>query len=218
MSKSLPIPDLIRSFSSFNKFWAIHCTEQGEQTLLWESRTTTDEKFTLYTVLDGQEVRVNSISEFLFAHPKCLSLSIPHDIQVLWDGKSQSAELTEDFSLQSEPSSVVIKLCLVIGNSRYETEECDTLTDAIWELGEIIDGDIKWWVQTCYHCIYSRPAFLVPMSDRDELRCYRDVPDAFEEVKHRGKFADASALHAGHYFVNAFHSCAAWKPHESTTS
>ena len=215
MSNSVSIPDPIQSFSSFNKFWAIHHTERGEQTLLWESRTTTDEKRTLYTILNGQEVHVNSINEFLLTHSKCLSLSIPHDVQVLWNGKSQSAKLTETFSLQSESISVVINLCLVIDNSRYETEECDTLTDAIWELEERIGGGIKWWMQTCYHCLYSRPAFLVPVSDRDEMRCYRDVPDAFEEVKRQGKFASISALQAGHYFVDAFHSCAAWRPLKS---
>lgn len=209
MSETSPLPDSFRAFSSFNKFWAIHRTEQGEQTLLWESRTTVDRKRMLYTIFDDQVVRVNSINEFLFAYPKCLSLSIPHDVKVLWNGESQFAKLTETFSLQAD--RVVMKLCLVIGGTTYLTEDCDSLTDAIWELDEIIGDQIKWWLQTCYDCIYSRPAFLFPVSDRDEMRCYRDVPDAFEEVKRQGKFASISSLQAGHYFIDAYHACAAWE-------
>ena len=212
MAKTLPTPDPTRTFASFNKFWAICHTEQGEQTLLWESRITVDQKHDFYTIFDDQEVHVNSINDFLFTHPKCLSLSVPHDVQVLWNGKSQFAKLTEIFSLQPEKPSVVIRLSLDISDLSYLTGECDALTDAIWELEEIIGESTKWWIQTCYHCAYSRPAFLVPMSDRDEMRCYRDAPEAYKEVKLRGKFASTIALHAGHYFVSAFHSCAAWKP------
>ena len=212
MSESLSKPDHIQPFASFNKFWATHRTQHGEQTLLWESRRTIDEKQILYTVFDKDEVRVSSINDFLFAYPKCLSLSIKHNVNVLWNGELKHATLSEIFSLQSEPLRCVLKLCLAIGDTRYETEYCDSLTDAIWDLDEIINDNVTWWLQTCYDCIYSRPAYLFPVSDRDEMRCYRDVPDAFEEVKNQGKFASNSALHAGHYFVDAFHSCAAWKP------
>lgn len=209
MSETSPLPDTFRAFSSFNKFWVIHHTEQGEQILLWESRTTAGEKRVLHTIFEGQVVRVNSLDEFLLANPECLSLSIPHDVKVLWNGESQFAKLTEILSLRAD--RVVMKLCLVIGGTTYLTEECDSLTDAIWELDKIIGEKTEWWLQACYHCIYSRPAFLFPVSDRDEMRCYRDVPEAFEEVKRLGKFAGISALQAGHYFVDAFHACAAWE-------
>ena len=82
------------------------------------------------------------------------------------------------------------------------------------ELDDIIDDVAVWHLKTCHGCKFSRPAFLWPVSDRDELRCYRDAPDALAELRSQGKFASSEALHAGEYFVNAFHRCSAWEIEE----
>lgn len=149
---------------------------------------------------------------------KCLSLSIPHTLYVLWNSVPKAAELVETFvPAPASPSFVNVKLSLVVDGNVYETEACDTLTDAIWELDEAIGEEIEWLLQTCYDCLYSRPAFLTPVSDRDHMRCYRDVPEAFAEVRRQGKNASAEALHSGHYFVNVFHTCAAWQPGKSSS-
>jgi hypothetical protein len=85
------------------------------------------------------------------------------------------------------------------------------LQDAIWELQEQTEKLASWWFRTCYHCRYSGQARSYALSDR-EYWCYRDVPEAYEEIRSRGKYASSAARFAGDYFVDAFHMCSAWQP------
>lgn len=77
-------------------------------------------------------------------------------------------------------------------------------------------GMRTWAIQICHECIYSRPAFRHPVSDRDELRCYRDVPkEIFDRILDKvEKHPPLEIEYSGHYFVSAFHMCAGWQPVE----
>lgn len=202
-----------RNFVIARSFEAIYRTRLGEHVLLWESRTPPSGNALFFTVLDGQEIRVGSIHEFIQQHPECISLSIHHTMHVLWNGVSKKAGLDEIYVPdRTGRAYAMIKLRLVIDSAEFETEECSTLADAALELEEIIGSGVEWCLQTCFECDYCSSAFPSPASDRDDLRCFRDDPEAFMEVKRKQKFASAEARFSGHYFVNAFHTCAAWRP------
>jgi hypothetical protein len=88
------------------------------------------------------------------------------------------------------------------------------LTDAYVELQEITELVARWWLCTCFDCKYSGHARDYCLSDR-EYWCYRDVPDAYAEIAAKGKYASQEARFAGDYFVDAFHTCAAWQPYRA---
>ncbi|MBN1120794.1 MAG: hypothetical protein JXJ17_06920 [Anaerolineae bacterium] len=206
-----------QNFVSVSFFEAIYETDHAKQVLLWESRTDAQGKTTLFTVLDKQEVRVGSLQEFLLSQRINTTLSIRHSVNIILNSVSKKAELVEYFMTTSEtpPHKVQTKLTLVVDDREYKTEECDTLTDAMWELHEIVGEDVEWSLCTCYDCFYCSQAFNSPRyDDRDGYRCYREDQIALNEVRQKHKFASADALLSGHYFVHAFHTCAAWKDND----
>ena len=213
------LPAYARHFVAVSAFEAIYRTEQDEQTLIWESRTSPVGKTILFTRIDNNEIRAGSIHEFVFKDSQCISMTVPHMVHVVWNGFPVAAELLEVFvpARSDKLAPVHIKVSLIVGDASYETVECDSLQDAVLELGEMIGPTVRWSLQTCFHCIFSWPAFLGPTSERDELRCYRDAPEAFEEIRTKSKFASQEAREAGHYFVNAFHTCAGWKPRRTSS-
>ena len=131
---------------------------------------------------------------------------------------SREATVVERISRDTEaPFDVSVQLQLVLDGEAYTTTPCDVLQDAQMELNAIVGPEVQLVLQSCTNCIYCTPFDLGPgWDDRNGLRCHRDAPPLlFDEVRRKGKFASWDALYGGHYFVNAFHRCAAWqKPEE----
>lgn len=199
-------------FVSINLFETVSQTDNGSQILLWESRITSDGYRLLFTRIDGIDVRVNSIYDFMLQRPSYSPLEIRHSVSLLWNALSIQAVLVEILILDINDKLAPIhtKLRLETFDKIYATDDAISLTEAIWELHELVGEEADWSLQTCHECIYGWPAFRGPISDRDELRCFRDSPDAFAEREIKRKFASEAAFQAGDYFVNAFHTCAAW--------
>lgn len=213
MSTPETLPRNTATFVAATAFEATCRTERGVEHLLVESRMTADRQTTVFTKVGGRPIRAGSIYELIAQVPGCLSIANHHRVPVLWNGVQRKAELIEEFVTTADTSQLIqVVLRLTLDGVTYETEPCITLTDALLELGDVIGSHVTWRLQTCYHCLYSFAAYPGPSSDRDELRCYRDAPEAFEEIYHHGKFASQEALHAGAYAMNAFHTCVAWEP------
>jgi hypothetical protein len=196
-------------------FEAVCETGLGAETLLIESRISASGKLLLFTVVNGQPMRGGSIQDLVLSYPQCLSLSIGHTLHISWNNAHKKAEVYEIYvPSHSKHNMINMKVRLHIDHMSYETEECETLTEAIGELKTLTGPQIAWWFQTCHHCLYSYPAFRGPgWDDRDHLRCYRDAPNELVQVQQKGqKFVDFDTMYAGSYFVNAFHTCAAWQP------
>jgi len=207
------LPIYARNFVAATAFEVTCSTEQGDETLLVESRRRLDGGMLLFTVIGGQQVQAHSLHELLLASHRCVALTIPHNIRVLWNGVSKSASLLEVLIPTREPLfQPSVKLQLTFDAATYATETCDTLYDAIRELEDILGGDVAMWFQTCIHCNYSWPALYNPgWEDRNDYKCYRDTPEAHIEIRRNGKFASTAAQEAGDYYVDAFHTCAAWQ-------
>jgi hypothetical protein len=217
--KEIPVA-FTAKFADFRVHTATYRTQQGETTILLEIRMMANEEHLLFTMVGDQEIRVGSIYELLHTLPSLVSLSIPHEVHLLWNGEIKQAELTEIFRPRPSvgyPLFAALQLRLAIEDRNYETSLCNTLQDAVWELQEITKAQADWWLRTCYHCQYAGQARDYATSDR-EYWCYRDVPDAFAEIQVKGKYASQEALFAGNYFVNAFHTCAAWRPIQAVPS
>lgn len=198
-------------FISVHTYYARYRTQQSEQIILLETRTKSDRSRQIFTIINDEQVRATSIQALLLMRPDCKSLSISHEVSVVWDNSIKNATLIEIFSISQSLGQVSVSLVLEIDGISYSTSECVSFTEAVDELREITGHDKVWRLQTCFDCRFSRPAFLDPTDDREELRCYRDAPEAFEDVQARSKFASQEALSAGDYFVDAFHKCAGWQ-------
>ena len=208
------LPDYITGFTNFRIHEAIYQTKDKKETILLEFRLTVLEEDILFTVIDGKQIRVETIHHLVQALPALVSLSIPHSIRLLWNGVIKQGELVEIFSPSQDPKHPLIaslQLRLTLDDQTYETTICDNLQDAVQELEEMTEAEAQWWLCTCYHCHYSDHNRLYSLSDR-EYACYRDVPEALAEIRAKGKIASPEARRAGKYFVDAFHTCAAWKP------
>ncbi|MCB9452532.1 MAG: hypothetical protein H6672_13935 [Anaerolineaceae bacterium] len=210
----------IHAFVAVHVFEANYKTKDDEQSIPIETRTKSDGSMIVMTAINNQPIYTNSISSLIWILPNCVSLSIAHPLSLLGNGIIHKGILTEVFLPPEEdsPYRYSIQIRLSTEGKTYETTPCDTLSDAILELGGVIENSQAkngWQLQTCYHCKYCYPAFYWPGSDRDTLRCYRDVGEAFAEIQEKGKRASFSAFAAGDYFVNAFHRCAAWQPYRS---
>lgn len=206
----------IENFVAVQTFEATYHDAVGELRLVVELRQNVKGHLSLFTKLRGQEIRVKSIQEFVKSQPDCISLSIPHHVHIQWKDKLQPAHLIEIYSptFGSHPFTWC-NLKLIIDKTSYETEECDSLTEAWWELHEMTQQEDKSWrLITCYDCFFAQAGYLFFGHDeRDQLRCYRDAPaEVAEEVNENPKHAHKEALESGAYFVNAFHTCAAWEP------
>jgi hypothetical protein len=166
----------------------------------------------VFTKVGGQLARYDSLQELVLKQPNCRALIISHTLNILWNDTVHKATLYEILSPSEKKSGLVtVKLRLEVNDKEYETEECDSLTEARRHLVEI-SSPVTFQLQICADCCHSWPAVTGPgWDDRDELACYRDAPDAEAELVEKGKFASDEAAGAGEFFVNAFHSCAAWQ-------
>jgi hypothetical protein len=212
----VPQIDSITHFVAVDNFEAVYRTTNGEQVLRWEMRTKHDWNRVFFTRVNNQDIQVRSLEAFVLLQPDCVALLIPHQVNVLWNNQSIVAELVEIFTPmrnkhESLAPKVWVNLKLTIGDLSYETVKCDSFSEAIWELNELVGLETIWWLQTCHHCKFSYSAFPGPTNDRNDLKCFRDEPKAFAEVQEKGKFASTEALNSGDYFVNVFHTCAAWQ-------
>lgn len=214
-------PDYVyQNFVAVSGFEALYKTSQSSQTVIFELRVFRDENLTLFTILDGQEIRETSIHSFVINQAECVSLQIEHPIRILWNGQPEKAALIEEFirAPLDKSTPIHIRVGLKIGENFFQSDECDTLSDAIKELKEFIGDNTILRLQTCFECIFGWPAFRGPgWDDRNSWRCYRDVPpETFKEVLNKLKFASHEVFFSGHYFVNAFHTCAAWRPQDTS--
>ncbi len=180
------LPGHFVHFVSTRVLEALCKTQKGEQALLIEVRQSADEKETYFTVADGQEVRAPSIHHLVQLLPDLVSLTLPHAVSLLWNGTVKNATLIEILrrsSAQPYPlADVTVRLS--IEGELFETTPCDALQDAIWELHELSDS--QWRLRTCYHCILAGLARDYLNTDR-WYWCYRDVPDAIEEILTKGR-------------------------------
>lgn len=182
--------------------------------ILIESRMTWDAIVVLYTKIGEDTYRVESIEELVSSVPKIKSIEIPHKVYLSIDGEMVVANLTEVFSSggRGNKKPIIFQVKLIIMEKVYRTSDCETLTDAIWELDEIMSQDLKkgWRLFSCYDCRFSYFARSYLNSDR-MYWCSRDVSTKdLEEIESKGKFASQKSLFAGVYYVDAFHYCAAW--------
>jgi hypothetical protein len=199
------------NFISVQTFDAVYTDQQNDQTLILELRYKANRTSLLFTTFNNKQIYSNSIQDFVLKQSNCFSLSIPHNLTVLWDDILKEAQLIETYIPNHEDMSVNVKVSLFVEGNMYESTTCVSLTEAMLDLYDVIGSNVSWWMQTCFHCKYSNVAFLDPTDDRNELRCYRDVPEAFTEIQQKHKFASSAAFYAGDYNVSAFHRCAAWQ-------
>jgi hypothetical protein len=207
------LPENAAHFVSSHIQEAVYKTEYEEQIILLESRQFPTEEELLFTIVNDQEFRVPSIHELVYALPSLMSLSLSHSIRLFWNGVIKKATFIEIFtpSRTQRPPLADLQIKLAIDDKSFQTTICDTLQDAIWELHDLTRTEAEWRLYTCYHCQYSGQARDYLVGDR-QYWCYRDVPDAIAEIKARGKPIRSETRWAGAYYVDAFHTCAAWRP------
>ena len=212
------LPIYANKFTQFRVLKAICQTHKQEEEIVLEFRSSADEKEKLFTIVDGKAFHVDSIYTIINSLPDLIAIRVPHQIRILWGGNSVEAEVIEVFLPSTDPDHIyydTLQLILKIEDKVFNTEPCDTLTDAISELHEVTEevgegGD--WRLCTCFNCEFAGYARKYSNSDR-EYWCYRDVEeDQWKEIKSKRKFANPEAKFAGKYFVDAFHFCAAWTP------
>ena len=221
----LDLPLVYQNFVSATISEAGYETMRGVQTLLIETRTyikKMNESRTqmLFTRIDGEPVQVPSLYDLALRDAKCLNLSIPHSIMVEWNNVTLRAVLTEVIVPHHGPkSSRSIKLLLSVGERLFETDLNDTLQDAFEELDEQTGSQNALWFKVCYQCTYGYPKLNGPQDERENIQCFRDSPlGHLEEVKRLRKFASRDAHNSGDFFVNAFHTCAAWERWQAAVS
>ena len=174
---------------------AIYKTDNGDLSILLEMRQRVNGETEIYTWIHDEKVRAKSIPDLILSRSECLSLTINHDVPVIWGEDIERAILQETLTPnKQDPAHVLLSLKLMVDDIAYETSACVSLTEAIFELDEKVGNEVKWYLKICHSCKFSRPAFAWPVSDRHELRCYRDAPEAFAEIRNKGKFASRDAL------------------------
>lgn len=214
----LDLPLIYQNFMSAVTFEADYETKQGKETLWIESRIYLEKlnephAQVLFTCISGNTIRVPSIQHLILQKEDCLSLSIPHSVTVDWDTASKRAILTEVYvPHHGFIPSWGVQLLLHVDDRFFKTGLNDTLQDAFLELDEQVGSELSLFVKVCYQCDYSYDAPPGTRDERENLQCFRDNPERLQEVKKMNKFASAEALRSGHFFVNSFHTCAAWRP------
>jgi hypothetical protein len=122
-------------------------------------------------------------------------------------------ELDEVLMLPNEGSSqesLLVRARLQLATGTIESELVETLQDAIWELQEAAGGDL--WFAICFHCALSGHARDYLIGDRSYW-CYRDVAgNRGGESVGVADSDEPSRRYAGAYYVDAFHTCPAWRP------
>ena len=188
--------------------------DHGEVPLILELRRFPDGAVLWFTIVEGREIRANSFRGLFESIPEMVSVAIPHQLTVTWNGRSREATIIERMFRDTEaPFDVSVQLQLVLDSEAYTTTACDVLQDAQMELYDIVRPEVQLVVQTCTTCFYGYGLSLGPgWDDRNDLRCHRDSPpQLFDSLRRKGKFASWDARYSGHYFVSAFHRCAAWR-------
>jgi len=192
-------------------------TGMGTQSLLLEYRQHIDGKLDVFTIVGEEPIRAASLHDLISAHPTWESLDVLHNVSVLWNGTFTKVVLHEIFSRPTD-QYVSIRLQLDIQDASYQTEACETLQDAYWELQEVARPNLL-ELQTCQTCYFAWPAVTGPgWDEHDELACYRDSPLAALEMRQNREVASDAAQAQGQYFVHAFHRCAAWQARSSHAS
>lgn len=200
-------------FSSFNLLYA-NC-EVGHQSarISIETRINASGEELFFTKINQVEYIAGSIFELMRKIPSIKSIRIYRNVSALWKEDLTSIELIEAFRLSQaleEETSISYQLYVSIENEKYSTGICETLTDAIWELQEILSPISQFWLCTCFHCFFAHHPLDYMNTDR-LYWCYRDVPEAMSEINAKGKAASPASWFAGTYYVNAFHTCAGWR-------
>ena len=156
---------LNRNFVAVSVCDAIYKTQQGDQSIILESRAKADRTETIFTIIGGQEVRAGSIQELVLKRSDCISLTIEHAISVVWNGVLKTAVLYEIFIHdKNNPAYPPVKIILSVDNTPYETSECDSFSEAMFDLHDVTRPIAEWRLVTCYDCKYSYPAFSGPHS------------------------------------------------------
>jgi|SRR5579872_2843046 len=206
--------------ASFNKWEALYYTDQSCERITLEMRVTRQERLIL-AAIGEQSVGARSIQELVALRPDCRELSISHALTLLLNGERKAATLLERFMRdETKPGSVGRQIILTVDKNRFESRICNSLTEAMFSLDDTLGASNKWWLQICFDCRFSREAKFVPLDDRDLLVCYRNFPDKLSQIEQlEDSHNDISPLSdQGHFFVNAFHCCGAWKEKRSPGS
>ena len=208
MSKEAP-----RMFMSVRAYRGQYETADGAQPLILEQRLLPDGEMRVFTVLAGQPVRARSIQALMLERPEWVALRLAHTVDVLWKGRRHLAELEEAYLRAPGFSAhLAVALCLRIGGEVVATELCDTLSEALAELQALGAAGGGYRPVICHSCALSRPSLTAPgWDDRDDHQCFRDTPEAYASIGGDGRPVRGWGLHGGDYFVNAFHTCAAWR-------
>lgn len=167
----------------------------------------------VFTVIEGKRIYSEWIGGIVVENPLVKSLRIDRSIHILLNGKRTPAVLTEtirrvESERESATDSAEFQFRLQREGREFVSTYHPTLTDGIWEIQESAKPEFEIWLQTCFHCRYAHLGGFLG-NDR-EFRCYRDVPDAYNEIRLRGKQASQNAQYARTYSVSAFHACAGW--------
>lgn len=214
------LPDFSNNFSRFYVHEGIYKASGREINILIESRKNSSGEELIYSKYDDEEIRAASIYEFVSKLPSLESLQIAHTIRIKWHDELKRVKLHEIFTPAIRTSTVPpisLQLEVKIDSKSYKTQPCDTLLDAKQELAETTKEEAKLQICTCITCDYSGQAEDYLMDDR-EYWCYRDFPEAYDEIRKKRmqrKRASGEAKYSGVFYVSWFHTCAAWRPRVS---
>ncbi len=203
--------------ASFNMWEALYFGEQSCEAITIEMRVTPQNRL-VFAVIDKEPAEARSIQELVAERPDCREISMSHALKLILNGEAKAASLVERFIRdQTRPGLVGRQLVLTVDERRFESQICNSLTEAMFSLDDMLGSSAKWWLTICFDCRFSREARFVPLDDRDFLVCYRDFPNQLSQIEQlEDSRKDATQLSdGGHFFVNAFHSCAAWKEKRS---
>ena len=209
--------DFKTNFASISALPATIRTENGEEEILVEIRVSSSREHSIFTVIEGERIYSNWIGGIVVENPSVIWLRIERAIHILSNGKRTPAVLSEtmkkvEYEQGTVAESAESQFRLQFDGKEFVSDYNPTLTDALFDIYDLAEPEFDIRLQTCYHCRYANHASLLN-NDR-EYRCYRDVPDAYDEIRLKGKQASNDARFAGTYTVNAFHTCAAWEVRE----
>ena len=206
--------DYKTNFAAIRAAPATVTTDNGEEDIMIELRIFPSEEQVVFAIVNGMKIYSNWIGGIVADNLSINTLQIDRSIKILSNGKPTTAILSETIRrvLQndlSEGPSAEFQLTLQFEGAKFETEFHPTLMDGIWEFQEAAEPEMDVWPKTCYHCRFAHHGSL--LGHDPEYRCYREVPEANEEIMRKGKQASDEARYAGTYTVSAFHTCAAWE-------
>lgn len=207
-------PDNWNRFISSRYYRAKYKSDSGEEEIIIEVRANAIDEFKFFSIVMGEKIVASYLMQFAMLLPNLISLEIPHSLQVMWSNNIYEAQLLEIFQVtetDSDSKSCTLRLELKVDQQVFQTEPCDTLQDAVWELDGLIGDQIQWQLRTCFHCYFSGHARDYITGDR-EYWCYRDS-SIYPERRNQWKSVDPKIRFDADFYVNAFHTCAAWRPY-----